>query len=175
MSRHQPRRRPAMVAAGIALAVASMIAIAAQPASAGRSGNDPEIQLDGRSTYTLEPDGDVEVSAPGEIWFAKSRNGQPVTIDARLVVDDGTLPEPGTCEPASATFVLIGERRSNVDLGGAGSVCGKWTGPNSVVTHLFTGRYDVTDADRRKLIGTDGFFQFGLTLDGEAFLFAVDT
>lgn len=46
---------------------------------------------------------------------------------------------------------------------------------NSVVTHLFTGRYEVTGADRKKLIGTDGFFQVGLTLDGEASLFAVDT
>ena len=47
--------------------------------------------------------------------------------------------------------------------------------PTSIVTHVFTGRYEVLDTTRRRLAGTDGFFEIRLAADGTASAFAIDT
>ena len=57
-----------------------------------------------------------------------------------------------------------------------GDVCGMYPQPpTSIVTHVFTGRYEVLDTTRRRRVGTDGFFEIRLAADGTASAFAIDT
>lgn len=95
---------------------------------------------------------------------------------AVLVADDGTLPEPGACEPATGTLRLEGSRDRFLELTSTGNACGQWVQPpTSVVTQVFTGRYVVTAASQRRLVGTDGFYEIRLADDGRASAFAIDT
>ena len=105
------------------------------------------------------------------------RSGElPGTFTAVLSPADGTLPEPETCEPATATFTVEGERRIGLTLVGEGEVCGTYPQlPTYTGTHVFTGRYEVVDAERRRLPGTDGFFEVRLGLGNVGNIFAIDT
>lgn len=157
------------------LGVALLVVASAPSVSAGRSGSGPELYVSGTGAFTSEPDGGVRMVAPGEIWLRKDTDGRPVTIDVHLAAADGTLPAPGACEEATAHFSVHGDERTSLELGGDGSICGKWTDATYVVSHVFAGRYGVLDAGRKKLRGSDGFFEVGLAVDGSAFAYAVDT
>ncbi len=99
-----------------------------------------------------------------------------LAVNAVLTPDDGTLPDPETCEPASATITVTGDHRVAMKLVGTGSVCGFYPQePTSIVTQVFTGRYDVVEARRTKVLGTDGFFEIRLANNGSASAFAIDT
>ena len=55
-------------------------------------------------------------------------------------------------------------------------MCGKFPQPpTSIVTHSFTGRYHVVQAQRPALRGTDGFFEVILATGAQAHVFAIDT
>ena len=122
----------------------------------------PVLQVDGGSSYTLSPAGDAVVTGPAEVEFRHTG-----ILPATLSPDDGTLPEPETCEPATAKFVVTGDAgRVDMRLRGKGEVCGEFPQPpTSIVTHVFTGRYHVIDARRDARIGTNGFFQVRLATD----------
>ena len=99
-----------------------------------------------------------------------------VELAATIGPDDRTMPAPGECEPAVSTLTVYGRGRLDVTLMGDGDVCGEYPEPpTSIVTHVFTGRYEVLDTTRRRLAGTDGFFEIRLAADGTASAFAVDT
>jgi hypothetical protein len=136
----------------------------------------PVLQVDGGTSYTINGAGDAVVTGPAEVEF-RHTGILPATITATLSPDDGTLPEPETCEPATAKFIVTGDAgRVDMRLRGKGEVCGEFPQPpTSIVTHVFTGRYHVIDARRDALLGTNGFFEVRLATDNLASAFAIDT
>ena len=161
------------VAAAFALAAAATIGPIATAGAAPK----PVLQLDGGTSYTLNAGGDAVVTGPVEVTFRRGDEFLPATITATLKPLDGTLPEPETCEPARARFVVSSAPgRTGMRLVGKGEVCGEFPQPpTSVVTHVFTGRYKVAQAQRGALVGTDGFFEIRLGTDNVASAFAIDT
>ena len=97
------------------------------------------------------------------------------TYAAVLAADDGTLPEPGVCEPATATLDVTGPKHRYLQLAATGEVCGTWPDATYVVTHNFVGRYEVTDSSVRKTRGTDGWISLILATEGRANVEAIDT
>jgi len=100
------------------------------------------------------------------------------TVELAAVIgpDDRTMPAPGECEPAVSTLTVSGWGRLDLTLIGDGDVCGHHLQPpTSIITHVFTGRYEVLETTRRRLAGTDGFFEIRLAADGTASTFAIDT
>ncbi len=89
------------------------------------------------------------------------------TYVATLAADDGSLPAPGSCEPATGTFDVTSPRRT-LRLDAVGEVCGEYADATYVVTHRFVGHYVVTDATHRKLRGTDGWISLILATEGRA-------
>ena len=94
---------------------------------------------------------------------------------ATLAATDGSLPEAGNCEPATATLDATGTRNRHLELTATGEVCGTWPDATYVVTHNFVGRYVVTDASFRRLRGTDGWISMVLATEGRANVEAIDT
>lgn len=136
------------------------LAIAAPAAAAP-----PRIDLRGETLgyYHLDEIGNAVLS--GDV------TGRPFdgAYEAMLGTADGTLPEPGECEPAVATMEVKAEHgRRRVALEAEGEVCGRWTDAVYVVSHSFTGIYVVTDATQANLRGTDGWIGVVLTNDGGA-------
>ena len=138
---------------------------AVSPAGAAK----PKVNVSGPGAYVVLSDGTAALTG--------TATGEPFDgpYAATLAPADGTLSEPGQCEPATATLRVEGVRTGLLELASEGTVCGEYLQPPFVVTHVFTGRYAVTAASRRPLVGTDGFLELRLTVDGRAFAFAVDT
>lgn len=113
----------------------------------------------------------------GTAHLTGQATGQPFdgSYVAALAAADGTLPAPGECEPATVALALDGLRRNELALSATGDVCGQWTGPGNVVTHAFTGRYLIESGRPRRLVGTDGFIEVRLTVDGRGYVFAIST
>ena len=159
-------RRP--VAAGL-LAAASTVAVlaVAAPVDAARAAR-PKVELSTTSGSFFPLAGGALVSAQVE--------GRPFggEATATLLADDGSPPEPGVCEPATVSFGLDGARRF-ISAVAVGELCGEDVQPPYIVTHVFTGRYEVTDSSRRAIVGTDGFLEVRLGEDGSASLFLIDT
>jgi hypothetical protein len=147
------------------------------PADAAPKPKPPRFLVDGGGTYTVDATGAAVVTGDAEFVHGKGRRGPlPGTFTAVLSPADGTLPEPETCEPATATITVEGDKRIGLTLVGDGEVCGIFPQlPTYTGTHVFTGRYEVVDAERRRLPGTDGFFEIRLGLDNVGNTFAIDT
>ena len=94
---------------------------------------------------------------------------------ATLAADDGSLPAPGECEAATATVRVEGTKGRYYEITGSGTVCGEWADATYPTTHLFTGRYLVTDASHHKLTGTDGWYEIRLVTENRATVEVVDT
>lgn len=152
-------------AAGLA-AVASLGLVT--PAQAGSK---PVLDVVGLGTHTVDASGTAHVTGdldPVSEPFAGA-------YVATLTPDDGSLPEPGVCEPASATLAVDGPKPRSFTLAGSGDVCGEYVTSTSQATHTFTGRYEVVDSSSRRLRGTDGFLGVTLATEARAHVFAVDT
>ena len=147
-------------AAVAAVAGALLVATTATPAGAAAP---PRIDLRGAEvgSYTVD-DGDARLS--GTVTGRPFDGGYTATLSA----DDGSLPEAGTCEPATATLHVTGPRGKYLDLAATGEVCGTWPDATYVVTHDFTGRYEVTASSARRLRGTDGWIGIVLATEGRA-------
>jgi hypothetical protein len=143
-------------------------ALGAVPAEAARP---PLIDLrgSGPASYVLDDAGTARLGG--------AVAGDPFdgTYTATLAATDGSLPEPGTCETATAIVDVVGSRERHLQLSGSGSVCGEWTDATYVVTHRFVGRYEVSAATARRLRGTDGWYTLVLATEGRAHLEAIDT
>lgn len=131
----------------------------------------PRLDLHGASvgSYVLDDTGVAHLS--GEV------TGRPFdgAYTATLAASDGSLPDPGACEPATSTLDVTGPRDKYLRLAAAGEVCGLWTDSTYVVTHRFVGRYVVVDTSERRLQGTDGWISTSLATEGRANVEAIDT
>jgi hypothetical protein len=152
----------------VLIAGALLTAVAAAPADAAPR---PAVDLRGEGV------GSYVVDDAGTARLSGTVTGTPFggTYTAVLAADDGTLPEPGVCEAATATVDVTGTRGRHLELSGAGQVCGTWPDATYVVTQSFTGRYVVTDASARRLRGTDGWFSLILATEGRANVEAFDS
>jgi hypothetical protein len=152
----------------VAVAVLGLAAVAGIGTAVG-AGSRPAIQLVGTGTFQLADDGTVTLRG--------TATGRSVTgpYTGTLTANDGTLPDPGQCEPATATLRVDGRRRRFVELTAHGDVCGQWTDAVHRVTHVFTGRYDVTSSFPPRIHGTDGFYEVRVTDDEISSVFAIDT
>ncbi len=151
-----------------ALAVAALAVPAiASPAVAAPK---PLVDLRGADvgTYSLD--------AAGTAQLAGSVIGDPFdgTYVATLAADDGSLPAPGSCEPATGTLDVTSPKRT-LRLDAVGEVCGEYADATYVVTHRFVGSYVVTDATQRRLRGTDGWISLILATEGRANVEAFDS
>ena len=174
-----PTRNLRRLAAGTVLALAAVIApIGLADAGAAAKSRPPALIVDGTGTWQIrEWINDVVVNGTGHL---EERNGKTTDVLVAAVVDpdDGTLPAPGECESAFATLSAYGTRGIDLTLIGAGQICGTWTQPpTSIVTHVFTGRYEVygDETSPQRLLGSDGFYEVRLADNGTASVFAVDT
>lgn len=150
--------------------IAALVAavISAAPATAARP---PAVDLRGAGL------GSYALDATGTAVLSGAVSGKPFGGDyaATLASTDGSLPAPGTCEPATATLQVTGTRNRYLHLAATGEVCGTWADATYVVTHRFVGRYVVTDASARRLRGTDGWVSVILATEGRANVEAIDT
>ena len=147
------------------LALAVVLATVAPASAAGK----PKVDFDGHGTYSMAGDGSAVLGG--------AATGEPFdgTYTATLSASDGTLPDAGACEEGTATVRLDGSRGRFLELVAAGDVCGKHLQPPYVVTHLFTGRYDVDSSWQKRFLGTDGFLEVYLATEGRAGVLAIDT
>ena len=147
------------------LVVAVVLATVAPASAAGK----PRVDFDGHGTYSVASDGSAALAGAG--------TGDPfdAAYTTTLAASDGTLPDPGTCEPGTATVTLEGSRGRFLELVATGDLCGKHLQPPYVETHRFTGRYDVVSSWQKRFLGSDGFLQVSLFTEGRAGVFAIDT
>jgi hypothetical protein len=155
------------LAAGLLAGVATVTAlsVAAPAQAAGR----PKID-ESSTTATFDLVGGAAV-VTGEM------DGRPFagSSSSTLTADDGTLPEPGACEPATVSFHLDGPGRRSLTTEAVGETCGEFVQLPFIVVQVFTGRYEVTDGHPQGLTGTDGFLEVRLGDDGSASTFLIDT
>jgi hypothetical protein len=151
-----------------ALLTVGTAGLAAAPAIAAPP---PVIDLRGAGvgSYTLDADGTAHLS--GAVTGAPFDGAYTATLSSA----DGTLPVPGTCEPATGTLEVAGSRSRTLELAATGQLCGTWADATYVVTHRFVGRYVVADASARRLRGTDGWISLILATEGRANVEAIDT
>ena len=151
-----------------ALTVAALAVTAgASPAVAAPK---PLVNLQGADVGTYV------VDSAGTAHLNGSVAGEPFdgAYVATLTADDGALPAPGSCEPATGTLEVTSPKRT-IRLDAVGEVCGEFPDATYVVTHRFVGRYVVTDATGRKLRGTDGWISLILATEGRANVEAFDS
>lgn len=158
----------AFTKAAVLIGAVLLALVAAVPAEAGPP---PRIDLRGAAV------GSFVVDDAGAARLAGQVTGTPFdgAYTAVLAADDGTLPEPGVCEPATATLDVTGAKRRYLDLAATGEVCGTWPDATYVVTHRFVGRYEVTGSSARRLRGTDGWISQILATEGRANVEAFDS
>lgn len=165
---------------GVAVALAA--AVLAGPVGATGAGADPKpkapaLTVSGTGTWQIrEWVGDVVVNGTGSLTTGTRTTD--VLVAAVVQTNDRTLPAPGECEDAFATMSAYGARGIDLTLVGMGEVCGTWVQPGtSIVTHVFTGRYEVygEETSPKRLEGTDGWYEVRLGEDGSASATAVDT
>ena len=137
----------------VVVLAAALGAATSTPALAGPK---PRVTLSSQGgQLALGQDGSATVSGP---VAGAPFDGQYTAV---LTADDGSLPEPGDAEPATATVTIIGSRGQQLVLTGTGTVTGEWVGPNAALTHKFTGRY-TADSTLRRVDGTDGWYSVGV-------------
>jgi hypothetical protein len=140
----------------IALAAALAAALTAAAAAPALAGPRPKIALS-------SDNGHLALPADGSAVVTGTTSGTPFDGSYTAVVTavDGSLPEPGESEPATATLRVEGARGQVLLLSGTGTVSGEWVGPNAALTHKFVGRY-VADSTVRRVDGTDGWYSVGV-------------
>ncbi len=165
----------------VATAVALAGGILAGPVGTAGAGADPKpkapaLTVSGTGTWQIRDwINDVVVNGTGSLTTGHKTT--EVLVAAVVQTDDRTLPAPGECERAFATMSAYGVPGVDLWLVGYGEVCGQWVQPGtSIVTHVFTGRYEVygDETAPKRLEGTDGWYEVRLAEDGSASAFAID-
>lgn len=157
-----------MTKTAVLIGGALLAAVTVVPAEAAPP---PRIDLRGAGVGSFVVDNAGAARLTGQV------EGTPFAgvYTAVLAADDGSLPEPGVCEPATATLDVTATKHRYLHLAATGDVCGTWPDATHVVTHQFVGRYQVTESSARRLRGTDGWTSQLLATGGRANVEAIDT
>jgi hypothetical protein len=144
--------------------IAGALLVATTAAAADAAPRRPVLDLRGAEV------GSFVVDDAGTARLAGTVTGRPFDggYTATLAADDGSLPAAGSCEPATATVEVTGPRNKHLALAAVGEVCGTWPDATYVVTHDFTGRYDVSRSSIKRIRGTDGWIGIVLATEGRA-------
>jgi hypothetical protein len=153
----------------LAAGLLALLALAATTGPAPAAG--PAFTATSSGTWSLTAAGDAVVRGPGELVIGRVR-AQPAPVTAEISAFDSTLPPPGACEDAFGSIALEGTRTSHARLAGTGVVCGVHVQTPSIVTHVFTGTFEV-DEGHQPLYGATGFMEIRLAQDRSASTFAV--
>ena len=150
----------------VALGGLLTLTVAGAAAAVGRAGD--VYTVGGGGIATVDADGSaVLTDGPALVSDRHLRDQLDATLDVVLAAADGSLPAPDTCEPASATFVVEGERDADMTLVGSGEVCAvRNPFAPSFVSQEFNGQHVVTDAKRPGLEGDHGSFRVTVTSGG---------
>ncbi|HET9944397.1 MAG TPA: hypothetical protein VFR56_02005 [Actinomycetes bacterium] len=150
----------------VAVLAAAVLAAGSSPALAG-----PRARIDLSSQS-----GELTLGSDGSAVVTGYVTGSPLDGDytAVLTADDGSLPEPGATESASATVTVVGPHGRTLVLTGTGTVEGKWTDEVYQATHVFIGRY-TAESSVRRADGTDGWFSVGLGTEARGYVEAFDS
>lgn len=141
---------------GALAAVVLATALGAATSTPALAGAKPRVELGSSSgELALGQDGSATVSGRVE---GTPFDGQYTAV---LTADDGSLPEPGGSEPATATVTIVGPRGQQLVLTGSGTVTGEFVGPSTSLTHKFTGRY-TAHSTLHRVDGTDGWYAVGV-------------
>ena len=115
----------------------------------------------------VDSTGAVVVEGPALVQDKQLREMLDATIRATMAPTEGALPAVGECKPASATFVVDGERDADMTLASQGTVCRV---QNSFfpayVTVEFDGLHEVVEAKRPQLRGGTGSMSITITPGG---------
>jgi hypothetical protein len=115
----------------------------------------------------VDDTGVVVVEGPALVQDKQLRDMLDATIRATMSPTVGELPAIGECKPASATFVVEGERDADMTLASQGTVC-RVQNPffPAYVTVEFDGLHEVVDAKRPQLRGATGSLSITVTPGG---------
>jgi hypothetical protein len=163
------RRRNTVTTAAVGLAAVVTLAVGDPVAAAPTSA----LFVGGGGLAQVDAAGSVLVEGPGLVQDKHLREMLDATIRATMATADGTLPALGTCEPATATFVVDGERDSDMTLVSQGTVC--HTQHPSVPAYIaieFDGRHEVVEAKRPQLRGVTGSLAITMSTGGFTSLYA---
>jgi hypothetical protein len=159
--------RKALLLSAAVLAIVAATAATIAPAQAGTR---YQLQLDGFGTGSPSV-GSVEVAGDIDGWPVRG------AFTGSFSSDDGTLSEPGVCEPGTATLHIQVSAKRYVEFTATGDLCGEWADQTYIVTHVFTGRYQVSAQQHvhipRKAL--EGFMEYRLGNDGSASVFLINT
>jgi len=150
-------RRIALTLVGAVLALTAT----ATPAAAAN----PRVVLSGLGSYTI---------TGSSAAYEADVYGRPYSGPATGQVDlaDKPFPSPGNCEAATATLRVTDDRGRAYALMATGQVCGEYL-PLGVM-QWFRGRYAITSASQRGLVGTVGHLDLRL-LNGEVSVYAIQS
>jgi hypothetical protein len=151
------------------IAAIAAIAVAAGVGTAVVADSSPPVDFNATGTYQLGDDATVTIRG---ITAGHPVNGPYV---GTVAADDGSLPAPGDCEPASATLRVTGTEKRFVDLVAFGDICGVSTDTAGQAAHVFTGRYDATGASPSPIPHSDGFYEVRIADNGTSSVLAIDT
>jgi hypothetical protein len=161
------------ITAAVALAVASVLALGSVNPAAAAPSETPTLSVGGGGNAVADGNGTVVVEGTALVQDKHLRDMLDATIRATMAAADGSLPAVDECEPATATFVIDGQRDADLTLSGPGTVC---TVRNSFfpayITVEFDGQHQVVDAKRPQLRGTTGSFSIAITPGGFTSLYA---
>jgi hypothetical protein len=159
---------PKRTAAALGLAAVFTLGTVSPVAAAST----PTLFVGGGGPAVADGNGLV-VEGPALVQDKHGRDMLDATIRATMVAADGSLPAVDECEPATATFVVEGERDADMTLRGQGTVC---TVRNAFfpayVTVEFDGQHQIVEAKRPQLRGTIGSLSVTVTPGGFTSLYA---
>lgn len=149
----------AVGALGLVLTLGVGHPVAAKPAST--------LFVGGGGIATNDDHGTVTVEGPALVQDKHLRTMLDATIRATMTVADGSLPAIGECESATVTFVVDGERDSDMTLTSDGTVC-HFQHPNfpKYTAMEFDGLHQVIEAKRPQLRGATGSLSMNVSPGG---------
>lgn len=146
-------------AVGLALTLGVGQPVGAAPTSA--------LFVGGGGIAQVDSTGAVVVEGPALVQDKHLREMLDATIRATMAPTEGALPDVGECKPASATFVVDGERDADMTLTSQGTVCRV---QNSFfpayITVEFDGLHEVVETKRPQLRGVTGSLSVTITPGG---------
>jgi hypothetical protein len=151
------------VASAVGLAAVVTLGVGSPVAATATSA----LFVGGGGIAEVDSTGAVIVEGPALVQDKQLRDMLDATIHATMAPTDGPLPAVGECTPASATFVIDGERDADMTLTSDGTVCRVQNSYfPAYVTVEFDGLHEVVEAKRPQLRGVTGSLSITVTPGG---------